>query len=267
MGGGEIIGVCMGAAALIIASVPVIKLLGWWFDGLIDGAPAVAGIFLYVVLIASVIAAPSALKVVILLALLASAVAMPVLGQISQDLQNSQLEDNRLRQYALALERNAHDPVPRVALAEALHKRGETDQAIEHMTWVLQQFPKLAVYHAAQLESWRREKLRETQPDVIICHMCHAENDAAAVLCTECGAMFGTRSGMVQRIWREGGPKTVARAWVVLGTTLTVVSFLVTYLPRLLPIEVTGVLVLATVIVGGWLFLRWVGGDIGRPMD
>ena len=85
------------------------------------------------------------------------------------------------------------------------------------------------------------------------------ENAPGATMCSQCGAMFGAREGMVQRIYREGGPKLVIRSMVIGNLSL----LLAIYLMLTLPAIIAGPIVLAGVLVGAWLFMRWVGGDLG----
>jgi hypothetical protein len=56
-----------------------------------------------------------------------------------------------------------------------------------------------------------------------------------------------------------GGPKAVVRTWVLAsGSIIAIILFF-----GFLPIAYAAPLAVATVIVGFWLFLRWVGGDLG----
>ena len=66
-----------------------------------------------------------------------------------------------------------------------------------------------------------------------------------------------------KRISEEGGPKVIIRGWLIVGTVVMVSLFLVLYLPAI----IVGPIILATVVVMAVLFLRWVGGDMGRPGD
>jgi hypothetical protein len=169
--------------------------------------------------------------------------------------------DRQYQSYVEALERNPMDPVARVAIAETLYKRGETDQAIEQMEWVLQQFPKLSTTKKPRLESWIRERERQRgeRPDVTICHICYAENIGPAEHCSSCGAAFGSKRAVREQMEREGGPQRVLRGWIVVATG----SLLSVFVLLSLPIEFAAPVLLAVVIVGAWLFLRWVGGDMG----
>lgn len=261
--GAAVLVVYLFAAALIIASIPVVKLIGWWVEGAIEPILALVGILLYIALLGGVIGAPSGLKILILIVLIISAVLTPLFGQISDQAQNARLEAFRVQQYAEALERNPMDAAARIALAEALHKRGELDRAIEHLAWTLQQFPALSLRVWPQLESWKREKERMGRPRPLFCHQCRAENLADATHCSACGAAFGIRRGIEQRVWQEGGPRVVIRGWIVTATVLMLSCFVL----LILPIEVAAPVILATCLVGAWLFLRWVGGDMGTVGD
>jgi len=255
--------VVMITAGLIISAYPIIKLIGWMSDGGVEPIVAICGIFLYLCLVVSIMGAPSAGKIVILLIILISAILMPLLGKVSDDLQNKKIVDTNFNHLASAVERDPMNAPARLELARLLRKRGELDLAIEHMEWTLQQFPRLDYRIKTELETWRREKERVGVPQPIFCHRCHAENPHNATHCVECNAAFGTRASVKQRIDQEGGPKRVIRGWVVTAAVINIILFAIIYLPHFVPIEIIGVVIIASVIVGAWLFLRWVGGDMG----
>lgn len=251
-------------AALLVASFPIIKMIGWWIEGGAEPLQAMLAIFMYLALIAWSMAAPAGIAVLIFLIILFSAIAAPVLGTVSDQAQLRRMDDERLRQYAVALERNPRDPAARMALAEALHKKGEVDQAIEHMTWTLQEFPSLGMRIKPELAMWEREKVRSAGPvSRIYCHECHAENPTETDHCLACGAVFGTRAGIQREVWKAGGPKVVIRGWItVAGTFILALLFL-----SIIPVEFAAPLILATCIVAAWLFLRWLGGNMGTAGD
>jgi hypothetical protein len=258
-----IAGVGLVVLGLILAAIPIVKLIHWAIDGGVDVGLVIIAIFLYIALLASVMAGPSIVKVAALLLILVSAVAMPVLGGAAAQVEMKQMDDERIHSYAAALERNPMDPVARIALAQELEKRGDLDQAIEHLEWVLKEFPRLAFQHQRTLDTWKRERERQGVPDIFFCHVCHAEQAPGTRQCTQCGALFGTAEAMRQRFLVEGGPKTIIKAWVILTVAIGVAMFVVLELPSI----VAGPIIIATLIVGAVVFLRWVGGDLGKPAD
>lgn len=251
--------VTMLLGCLLFGSYPVLKLIGWWADGGVEPLMAAMAIFLYLVILVSVTFLPPALAILLLLVIIASAVLMPVLGQVSEDRQNQRILDEQMQRFAGALQENPMNHAARLGLAEALHKRGEVDRAIEHMEWVLQQSPALAMRVRPQLDTWKRQKERQGTAPPIICHLCAAENHPYADRCYSCGAAFGTRASVVERMRAEGGPAVVIRGWIVTATTLILACFLLLVLPAI----IAGPIILASVIVAAWLFLRWIGGDMG----
>lgn len=257
------LGIPLAPLALIIAAIPVVRLIHLAIDGQLDVGLVAGGIFLYIALIASVAAGPSAIKVGALLLILVSAALLPVYSSIHAEVETRQIDDGRLRAYVAALDRNPMDPVARIALAEELEKRGDVEQAIEHMEWALREYPKLTMMHQSTLDSWKRQVERRDLPDAFFCHICHAEQAPGATMCSECGAMFGTVEGVRQRILREGGPRAIVRGWIVVVPVVMLTVFALLELPSI----VAGPIIIAALCIGAWLFLRWVGGDIGRPMD
>lgn len=257
--GGAFINVGLAVMCLIVAAYPVIRMIGWWIDGGAEPLAAILSIAMYFVLIAWAMMAPMGLGIAIFLVILASAILTPFIGQAADTLGNKRIEDERLEAYARALEQDPMDPVARIALAEALYKRGEVTQAIEHMNWTLEQFPRLGSRIRPTLDDWNRALAREAEQPAIFCHMCHAENPPGSVRCAECGAYFGARRGIAQRIRIEGGPRTLVRGWLVTSATLCAILFALLTMPAIL----AGPIVIAALLVGAVVFLKWVGGDLG----
>lgn len=253
--------------ALIIAAYPVTKMIGWYLEGGVEPVMVIASIGLYLGLMVALITAPTGFKVIIFLILFVSALAMPWLGELADEIALKRMEEDQYRSYIRALEEDPRNATARIALAEVLHKRGNLDQAIEHLDWTLQAYPSMSLRLRPRLESWKRERQRVGVPPPIICHRCHAENPAGAFSCHQCGRSFGAASGIQQRIQEEGGTKVVMRGWIILAAALNMGLFLLIVATRFVPFIVIAALLFATAIVAGWLFLRWVGGDMGQPAD
>ena len=261
--GEAMMGVFLVVAALIVASVPVYKLVGWWVEGAVEPILAAVGIALYISLIGGVMGAPSAIKIVLVVILVVSAALTPIFGQVSDKVQIDRMAEQKIHSFSRVLEADPRNFPARMALAEALYKKGQLDTAIEHMQWTLEQSPKLSMRIRPQLESWKREKERVGAPQLIMCHLCYAENLPGSLRCEQCGAEFGTRAGMEQRIWREGGPKVVLRAWITTSLAVIIACGIFLYLPSI----IAGPLIVATMIVSFFLFLKWAGGDMGTVGD
>jgi len=253
----------LSVMALIVASYPIIKMIGWWMDGGAELLLAIISIFMYLTLVAFTMAAPAGIAILIFVIIVVSAIAAPIYGQMSEQVQHNRIDNDRLTAYARALEENPMNAAARMALAEALYKKGQMDLAIEHMEWTLQQFPALGMRIRPELDSWKRDRQRIGVAQPIFCHRCQGENHPESTSCVECGAPFGTRAGMNYALAREGGPKVVIRAWI---TTATVLILAITLL-AVIPIQYAAPIILASVIVGAWLFLRWASGDMGTVGD
>ncbi|HXG23652.1 MAG TPA: hypothetical protein VNJ09_03780 [Chthonomonadales bacterium] len=260
--GEAMVAVGLFVICLIAGAFPALRLGAMVMEGAIEPFLAVVGIFLYLVLLFAVLFVPSVIGFVILICVVASAALLPYLTEMAEAAGNVRIEEDKIHRYARALEENPMNHVARLALAEALYKRGELDRAIEHMTWTLQQAPSLAFRITPQLDAWKREKERKGAPTPIFCHQCRAENPQYATMCSECGARFGTLPGVYQRILQEGGLKVLIRTWIVMSATLIAGVFVLVVLFHI-PALIAGPILIAMVIVAAWLFLRWVGGDLG----
>ena len=257
--GHAVLTVGLVTTALIIAAIPAIKMVGWWLDGGAEPWMAITSIFMYIVLIATMVAVPAWLAFLIFALICISAVAAPLLGKVSDKKQHQKIDDIRVQGWGAILERDPMNHAARIALAEVLHKRGALDLAIQHMEWIIRQSPQMSLRVRPTMDGWIREKDRMGAPKPIICHECHGENPHWVTECELCGAQFGARAGFAQGIRLAGGPQAVIRTWIVTaGSIIAVVLFF-----GFLPIEYAAPLALATIMVGFWLFLRWVGGDLG----
>jgi hypothetical protein len=261
--GSAIFTVIICVAALLVASYPVIKMIGWWIEGGAEPLLAMVSIFLYIALVGFAMAAPPPVAGLIFVVIVVSAIATPVFGQVSDNVQLRRMDESRMETFARVLDGDPMNAPARMGLAECLHKRGEIEQAIEHMSWTLERFPKLGFSIKPKLDAWIREKDRQGVAQNVYCHMCHCENAYNATHCYECGAAFGTKAGVRQEAWRHGGPKAVIRGWIV--TSVSVILILIMF--AIMPIEFAAPLTVATLIVAFWLFLKWIGGDMGTIGD
>ncbi|MEP6754292.1 MAG: hypothetical protein ABJA67_02235 [Chthonomonadales bacterium] len=261
--GDAITAVMMLTACLIFGSLPCIRMIGWWSEGTIDGGMAMIAIMMYIGLLVSATMLPIIYGIVIILVILSSAIMFPIFSQVNDTAQLRSIDKDRLEKYSEALDRNPMDHAARLAYAEALKKEGDIHEALKHMEWLLETVPSLSFRVRPQVESWRRELERVGVPNPIICHRCHAENAWNAEGCEQCGAAFGTVRGMKQSVHNDGGPKAVIRGWLVASTSVIVVMFVLFSMPTI----IAGPIILATVLVAIWLFLKWVGGDMGTVGD
>lgn len=258
-----VVGASLVILALIVAAVPVVRLVHLALDGQLDFGQVLMGIVMYVGLLAMVVGGPTPMKIVALLLIIASAVLIPLVSGMGEVWALRRMDDERFEAYARALERNPMDPVARIALARELYKRGDVRQAVEHLEWTLQQYPRLAVHHQTDLDNWKRELGDEPGPAFIYCHICHAEAEPEAQFCPQCGAPFGTLASVQQSIRREGGIVRVVRGWIIGVPAIMLGLFVLLELPAI----VAAPIIIAILAVAAWLFLKWVGGEIGRHVE
>jgi ribosomal protein L40E len=266
--GDAIMAATMLVACLLIGCYPMLKMMSWWAEGSVDPLLAIISIFLFLVLTVSCTLMPFGVGLFILILFAALALSVPILGKASDNLQLKKMEKERIQNYAAVLEKEPMNHAARTGLAEAIHKRGDPgdlELAIQHLEWVLQNAPALSFRYKPMLDSWRREKERVVAnlPPPMICHLCHAENPWNATSCENCAAAFGTRTGVMQQMNYQGGPLVVIRGWVVTATAATIALFSLMILPSI----IAGPIIIATVIVAAWLFMRWVGGNMGTIGD
>jgi hypothetical protein len=253
----------LAAIAALFLIIPIHQLIVWWSEAVIDGGVLIGGVLASLLMLGMIVAAPQELRIVALAVVILASVVMPLIGRTNAEADTRQIHDERLDAYIAGLEANPLDPAARIALADELKHRGRLDEAIEHLEWVLQQFPRLHPTVQPRLEALRREKARPDQLPVIFCHECRAENPLGTQRCTECGAAFTFGPAFLEGLRIAGGPLAVVRAWVVLGIIAPLIVFALLEMPTIIAAPI----ILALLIATAWLFLRWVGGDIGKPAD
>ncbi|MGC8667818.1 MAG: hypothetical protein ACP5VE_06890 [Chthonomonadales bacterium] len=241
---------------LLAASYPIIRTIGWWMEGAVEPVLAIVSLGLYLGLIVVAMTTPQPVALAALFAIFASAVVTPILGRAKDQADLRSIEDERFQQYAAALERNPMDPVARIAYAEALYRRGEVDQAIEHLAWTLQQYPRLSFRIRPQLDDWMRQR-DEARSDEALCPACGRQNPAELIWCSYCGASLarasGFRHGEGRKSLHTGG--VLVRGWIVCATIL--LAFVAVY--WWMPGSLAGPAGFGLVLAGVWWFYRWTG--------
>ena len=257
----SILGVFLGVAGLIMSAVPLIQLTRLWIDGGIDPFVGLVTLCLYIVMLIAMVTAPPPLNILVFIIMLITAIGSPWFRQVCENRENSQINEKELDQLICALADDPMNGAVRISLAKRLYSMGRLEAAIEQMEWLLNEFPGMSGRFRPQLETWRREKARQGKLSFLICHQCNAENNPQATECEVCGVSFGMRSGILQRIHSEGGALFVIRGWLITVFTVIVITCLFLFLP----IIYSAPLLLAAITVSAYLFLRWVGSDLGLP--
>src|SRR5258706_12741781 len=96
------VGICV--TALLVASYPVIKMIGWWIEGGAEPLLAMVSILLYMTLVAFAMAAPPAVAGLILFVIVVSAIATPIFGTVNDRVQLQRMDDHRMEAYARVLD-------------------------------------------------------------------------------------------------------------------------------------------------------------------
>ena len=246
-----------------VLTVPFMRLLDWWSDGAIDTTTAIACLLALLVLVGVVVTGSVALKFAAVVTILAGALLLPGFGTAHDKAALREIDDEQLQTLILRLEANAHDYAARITMAELLGKRGQYDEAIKHMEWVLQDCPRLRPTVRPRLDELKHKRDRPEHLGVIFCHQCHAQNPPGSERCSTCGALFSLGPGLAHGFQAAGGVRALLRGWIVCGIALPTIWLAILHLDAVY----AAAIVLATVAVSAWLFLRWVGGDLGVRVD
>src|SRR5260370_42512561 len=115
------VGICV--TALLVASYPVIKMIGWWIDGGAEPLLAMVSIMLYMTLVAFAMAAAPGVAGLILGIIIISAIATPLVCQVSDRSQLQRMDNHKMASFARVLEGDPLNAPARMGLAECLHKR------------------------------------------------------------------------------------------------------------------------------------------------
>src|SRR5689334_2356463 len=100
--GDAIMSVTIMLVCLLVASFPVIKMMGWWLDGGAEPLLVVVSIFMYFVLIVMAASAVAWMAFIIFGVIAASAVVTPALGKYSNQAQLAKIDNARMDAYRAA---------------------------------------------------------------------------------------------------------------------------------------------------------------------
>src|SRR5438270_12063239 len=98
--GNAIMTVALTVAGLVVASYPVIKMIGWWIEGGAEPLLAMVSIFLYVALVGFAMAAPPGVATLIFVIIVISAIATPLVGQVSDRTQLQRMDNHKMESFA-----------------------------------------------------------------------------------------------------------------------------------------------------------------------
>src|SRR5436305_15111264 len=94
--GNAIMTVALTVAGLVVASYPVIKMIGWWIEGGAEPLIAMISIMLYLAMIVWMAAAPPAVAIIMFLLIVASAICAPIYGSVADAVQLQRMDDQKL---------------------------------------------------------------------------------------------------------------------------------------------------------------------------
>jgi len=239
--------VCLYVLCLIIASYPVIHLLGRLIEGEIEFQDGIFLIGGYGGLCIALIVLPGiGLKLLVALMIVGSVVLYPVINARVHALSLQSFEESQMWRYQQVLDQDPKNFAARQFLAEALYKLGRLDEAIEEMEKGLEMNPAAAFQEHRKLESWKEER-RWRDEGIFSCPECHAEVKRGQETCPTCGARLKAWEVVSDWIKGEGG-KGILRAWARTMAGLTVICFALYWLPTVLRIALIAASLLAAMI-------------------
>ena len=153
-------------------------------------------------------------------------------------------------------------------MADYYAKHGEIEAAIENYRRAINLMP-----HGPFSQKWKsrlKDVLRAQEAlargekvpgfyDQRACHSCHKLVPASARRCPHCDAIL--YMGPIEFLTQPHIARQWARETLVISVVLVVVLWMGGTLFTALPIEWKGVIIMASVIVGGFYLLRIIGGE------
>ena len=172
------------------------------------------------------------------------------------------LRNEEIGRYLAAVERDPKNASAHAFLGEKYLEDGLVGRSIQEYRTAIGLSPQgpFATKWKRQLKEALRmqEYLEAGQPvpgfhSFQVCDHCHVDVDAAAKKCPHCGTEL--QVGVVEWTLRPENRNDIIKNTVILAGSLVVGAILFSFLP----IEIKGVLMVATIAVAYWLFLRSFG--------
>lgn len=164
--------------------------------------------------------------------------------------------DEEIARYESALERDPNNASFHALLAEKLVEAGRREEAIHEFRTAIGLSP-----HSPQTVQWKTHlrKTLETQAgrdtfNFTVCDNCEADMPVGTRVCTRCGNVM--RMGFLEWVAKPENYRSIARQAAV-PICIAIILFTVF---SALSLEWKACVICACVIVGGWSFLRFLGG-------
>lgn len=236
----------------ILSALPIIRFVGWWVEGSVSGLELTLLIGTYFGLLMLLFFSNSAwITMMALVLLIFGLFLMPYFGAMLNRKALRKIDEEEMYRARDVLVADPANHLARVVLAEKLHKLGRLDEAIEHLEYAVENSPVISRLERGKLQAWKREQAFE-QKKLRLCPMCGAENPGEARRCIQCGSAVEALVALKEWAAEERVVHQVLWLWLIVMAVLTVLGFVF----FILPLDVQGVLVISTLLVGGWLFLN-----------
>jgi tetratricopeptide (TPR) repeat protein len=165
--------------------------------------------------------------------------------------------EQAVAKYLKAIEFDPNNASAHAMLAEKYRKLGRMEAAIHEFRIAIGLYP-----HGPQSQRWKsqlRELLQEQcgvqKHNFTVCHSCQADLPMGSKTCSRCGSTL--QMGFFEWLAKPQNFREVGRETVVV--TMLVVTLFTIF--SSLPLEWKACLLCAAVIVGGYYFLRGIGGS------
>jgi hypothetical protein len=165
-----------------------------------------------------------------------------------------QMANERITEYLRAIARDPKNAAAHAFLADAYVECGRLDDAIAAYQKAIDLDPHHSRLERAKLEKAIEARSGRVHTPITLCDNCQGETPAANRVCVHCGARI--RMGFLEWLAQPENLKAVGKQTGIVMLVVAVVSTLFSALP----LEVKGCVLIASLMVGAFYFLRALGG-------
>jgi hypothetical protein len=237
-------------------AVPVLMVLrAWLADGTLGGGPAlgiIAGLFFG--LFAMWHAQGTVWMFLWVAAVIAGCAALPLLSGEMNKRALREMAQESIERYRGTLARDPRNAGAHAYLADAYMDCGRIEEAITSYRRAIELDPDHTRRERSKLQKALEVQEGRERPSILVCDRCHGETPAREKVCAHCGATL--RMSFFEWLAQPESMRAVTRQTVMVMLVITVLYTLFSTLP----LEVKGCVLIATIMVGGFYFLRAIQG-------
>jgi hypothetical protein len=186
--------------------------------------------------------------------MVAACAALPLVTRKANRRALRQMAYSRISGYLSAIARDPKIAAAYAYLGDAYMECGRLEEAIRAYEKAIELDPIHSHRERAKLREAQEAKQGRTRSSILVCDVCRGEFPVGPKACVHCGARV--RMSFFEWLAQPESIKAVTRQTVVVMLVLMILYAVFSTLP----LEVKGCVIIASLFVGAFCFLRGIGG-------